>query len=67
MTEIVITKERWNALIKKTLHYHEYMQALGSDVQDNEIELIISVLKNNTPFEVIESMRKQIKDRKNGN
>lgn len=49
-----ISKERWDTLIKKTLHYHEYLQELGSDVQDNEIALIISVLKNNTPFNVVE-------------
>ena len=32
-----------------------------------EIALILSVLKNNVPFEVFESMRKNIKDRSNGN
>ena len=66
MTNLVITKERWDTLIKKTLHCHEHMQGLGSDVQDNEIELIIAVLKCNTPFEVVESVRKQIKDRNDG-
>lgn len=54
MTDLVITKDRWDTLIKKTLHYHEYMQELGSDVQDNEIKLIIAVLKSNTPFNVVE-------------
>mgnify|MGYP003413270812 FL=1 len=49
-----VSKERWDTLINKTLHYHEYLQELGSDVQDNEIALIISVLKNNTPFNVVE-------------
>ena len=49
-----VSKERWDTLINKTLRYHEYMQELGSDVQDNEIALIISVLKNNTPFNVVE-------------
>ena len=54
MSNLVITKDRWDTLIKKTLHYHEYVQELGSDVQDNEIKLIISVLKSNTPFNVVE-------------
>lgn len=62
-----ITKDRWDTLIKKTLNYHEYMQGLGSEVKTSEIELIISVLKCNVPFEVVESMRKQVKDRNNGN
>lgn len=50
-----ITKERWEDLIKKTLHYHKYMQELGSDVQSGEVELIESVLTNNVPFNVIEN------------
>ena len=61
-----ITKERWESLIQKTKHVHNYSKECGADIEDYEIDLILSVLKNNVPFEVVESTRKQIKDRNDG-
>lgn len=66
MTKLLITKERWEALIQKTKHVHNYSKECGADIEDYEIDLILSVLKCNVPFEVVESMRQEIKDRSNG-
>lgn len=71
MTEVVITKERWDKLLfvaEQALNGSIY--AIEEDLWEFSSEermLLINVLKNNTPFEVIESMRKNIKDKSNGN
>lgn len=71
MTELVITKERWEflvSLVGDELHNRVDNETEYEDqsISQNELDLIESVLKCNIPFEVVESMRKQIKDRNDG-
>ena len=68
MTNLVITKERWEWIL------WEINDIVMADIQNemteltvNDLKLVASVLKNNVPFEVIESMRQEIKDKSNGN
>ena len=67
MAELLITKDRWDKLVYVTergLNGCRY--ALEEDLWEFSSEermLLITVLKNNVPFEVIESMRKNIKDK----
>ena len=56
MTEIVITKDRWEWII------WEINDIVMADIQNemteltvDDLKLVASVLKNNTPFEVIEN------------
>ena len=69
MTDIPITKDRWDNIIEIVLLSVQTMnyQLKSEHIIDGlEIKMIESVLKKNTPFEVVESMRKQIKDRNDG-
>ena len=50
---IDMTYERWNKLVGSVRFELEQGQYKGSNIQDNEIDLIISVLKNNIPFDVV--------------
>ena len=63
MTNLVITKDRWESLIQKTKHVHNYSKECGADIEDYEIELIVSVLKSNTPFEVCESSHEGVENK----
>ena len=63
-----ITKDRWEWII------WEINDIVMADIQNemteltvDDLRLVASVLKGNVPFEVIESMRKNIKDKSNGN
>ena len=66
-----ITKDRWDKMlfvVEQALNGGIY--AIEEDLWEFSAEermLLINVLKNNIPFEVIESMRKNIKDNSNGN
>lgn len=58
MTELVITKERWDKLlfvVEQALHGN--IHAIEEDLWEFSTEermLLIIVLKNNTPFNVLE-------------
>ena len=49
----VMSDERWNKLVGSVRFALEQGQYKGSNIQDNEIDLIVSVLKNNIPFDVV--------------
>ena len=51
----VMSDERWNKLVGSVRFALEQGQYKGSNIQDNEIDLIVSVLKNNIPFDNCES------------
>ena len=48
-----VNDERWNKLVGSVRFALEQGQYKGSNIQDNEIDLIVSVLKNNIPFDVV--------------
>ena len=52
---ITMTDERWNKIVGSVRFALEQGQYKGSNIQDNEINLIVSVLKNNIPFDDCES------------
>ena len=45
-----MNKQRWEELVNKVKYELEYAKACG-DVIEDEINLIVSVLKNNIPFD----------------
>ena len=49
----VMSDERWNKLVGSVRFALEQGQYKGSNIQDNEIDLIVSILKNNIPFDVV--------------
>lgn len=53
---INMTYERWNKLVGSVRFALEQGQYKGSDIQDNEIDAIVSVLKNNIPFNVVSGL-----------
>ena len=50
---ITMNDDRWNKLVGSVRFALEQGQYKGSNIQDNEIDLIVSVLKNNIPFDVV--------------
>lgn len=68
MTELVITKDRWGflvSLVVDDLYARVGIEAEYEDqsISQNELDLIESVLKNNTPFEVCESPHEGIENK----
>ena len=53
---IAMTYERWNKLVGSVRFALEQGQYKGSNIQDNEIDLIVSVLKNNIHFDVVSDL-----------
>ena len=53
---IAMTYERWNKLVGSVRFELEQGQYKGSNIQDNEIDLIVSVLKNNIYFDVVSDL-----------
>ena len=51
-----MNEQRWKELVGSVRFELEQGQYKGSNVQDNEIDLIISVLKNNIPFDVVSDL-----------
>ncbi len=52
-----ISKSRWGVLVsevKNTLLTDIMLECSSCGMSESELELIISVLKNNTPFEVVD-------------
>ena len=50
---VVMNKQRWEDLVNKVKHSLIYIKACGGDATEDEINLIVSVLRNNIPFDVV--------------
>ena len=48
-----INKQRWEDLVNKVKHGLSYIKDCCGDATEDEINLIVSVLKNNMPFDVV--------------
>ena len=46
-------EQRWEELVNKVKYELEGAMDCGDDTTEDEISLIISVLKNNIPFDVV--------------
>ena len=51
-----MNKQRWEDLVNKVKHSLIYIKACGGDATEDEINIIVSVLKNNLPFDVVDSL-----------
>ena len=52
---VTLNKQRWGELVefaKDSMYYFNN----GASVSDEDINLIVSVLKNNIPFDVVDSL-----------
>ena len=52
LREVVMNKQRWEDLVNKVKCELDNAKACG-DVIEDEINLIVSVLKSNVPFDVV--------------
>ena len=52
---VTLSEQRWDDLVNKVKCELENAKACG-DVIEDEIDLIISVLKNNIPFDVVSDL-----------
>ena len=50
---IAISKERWEDLVNKVKYSLEFVKDYDDYATEDEINLIVSVLKNNVPFDVV--------------
>lgn len=50
---IVMNNQRWEDLVNKVKHSLEFVKDYDDYATEDEINLIISVLKNNIPFDVV--------------
>ena len=50
-----MNEQRWKELVNKVKHSLLYIKDCGGDTTEDEINLIVSVLKNNIPFDDCES------------
>lgn len=50
---IVMSEQRWEDLVNKVKHSLEFVKDYDDYATEDEINLIISVLKNNIPFDVV--------------
>ena len=48
-----MNEQRWEDLVSKVKHGLSYIKDCGGDATEDEINLIVSVLKNNVPFAVV--------------
>ena len=48
-----MNEKRWEELVSKVKHSLSYVNDCGGDTTEDEIGLIVSVLKNNIPFDVV--------------
>ena len=53
---VSLSKQRWSDLVNKVEHSLGYIKDCGGDATEDEINLIVSVLKNNIPFDVVNSL-----------
>ena len=52
---VVMNKQRWGDLVSKVKHSLEFVKDYDDYATEDEINLIVSVLKNNIPFDDCES------------
>ena len=48
-----MNKQRWGDLVNKVKYELECAKGCGDNTTEDEINIIISVLKNNIPFDVV--------------
>ena len=48
-----MNEQRWEELVNKVKHSLIYIKDCGGDSTEDEIQLIVSVLKNNIHFDVV--------------
>ena len=48
-----MNEQRWEGLVNNVKHSLSYIKDCGGDATEDEINLIVSVLKNNIPFDVV--------------
>ena len=52
---IVMNEQRWEELVNKVKYSLSYIKDCGGDATEDEINIIVSVLKSNIPFDDCES------------
>lgn len=50
---IVMSEQRWEELVNKVKYSLEFVKDYDDYATEDEINLIVSVLKNNIPFDVV--------------
>ena len=50
---VTLNKQRWEDLVNKVKHSLEFVKDYDDYATEDEINLIVSVLKNNIPFDVV--------------
>lgn len=50
---IVMNEQRWEELVNKVKYGLEFVKDYDDYATEDEINLIVSVLKNNIPFDVV--------------
>ena len=53
---IAMNKQRWEDLVNKVKHSLEFVKDYDDNATEDEINLIVSVLKNNIPFDVVSGL-----------
>lgn len=48
-----MSEQRWEDLVSKVKHSLSHIKDCGGDATEDEINLVISVLKNNIHFDVV--------------
>ena len=51
-----MNEQRWEELVNKVKHSLEFVKDYDDYATKDEIDLIVSVLKNNIPFDVVDSL-----------
>ena len=51
-----MNKQRWEDLVNKVKQSLEFVKDYDDYATEDEINLIVSVLKNNIPFDVVDSL-----------
>ena len=51
-----MNEQRWEDLVNKVKHSLIYIKDCGDNTTEDEINLIVSVLKNNIPFDVVSDL-----------
>ena len=50
---VILNEQRWEELVNKVKHSLEFVKDYDDYATEDEINLIVSVLKNNIPFDVV--------------
>ena len=51
-----MNEQRWEDLVNKVKHSLEFVKDYDDYATEDEINLVVSVLKNNIPFNVVDSL-----------